>query len=77
MINKKCWYAHLHKGKKFGRGYRLNETWLQKGSSKTMEWMQFGKAWNKQTLPLSWLIERFAPVPTWHDETGKLLIKLD
>lgn len=77
MTSKKAWYAHLHKGKKFGRGYRLNETWLQKGSAKTMEWLTFGKAWHKQTIPLQDLIEKFAPVPTWHDpKTGKLFDSL-
>lgn len=65
MTNKKTWYAHLHKGKTHGRGYTLNESWLQKGSKQTLKWMKFGEAWHKQTLKLSWLINRFAPVPTW------------
>lgn len=78
LCNKKTWYAHLHKGKKYGRGYRMEESWLQTGRNKVIEWMEFQKAWKKQTIPLEWLIEKFAPVPTWHDPvTGKLLFDID
>ncbi len=67
MTNKGVWYAHLHKGKKYGRGYNLPEAWLKHGSSHTLKWMHFGKAWHKQQKSLRWLIEKFAPVPTWEN----------
>lgn len=63
--NKKTWYAHLHKGKKYGRGYFLDEKWLKQGRNFMNGWMVYGENWHKQTKPLSWLIERFYPVPTW------------
>lgn len=66
--NKKTWYAHLHKGKKYGRGYFISKTSLTQAATFTKNWMKFGKAWDKQTLPLSWLIEKFAPVPGWPDD---------
>lgn len=72
IVNKKTWYAHLHKGKKHGRGYRLEESALIKGAEHTKKWMT-QKNWRKQTLPLSSLIERFWPVPTWTDEGLKQL----
>lgn len=65
IVNKKTWYAHLHKGKKYGRGYTLFENQLTKGATFTKNWMTFKKAWHKQTLPIEWLIEKFSPVPTW------------
>lgn len=65
LTNKKTWYAHLHKGKEHGRGYNLPESWLRKGSAHTRKWMTMGAAWHKQTLPIEWLLERFAPVPSW------------
>ena len=68
VTNKKTWYAHLHKGKKHGRGYRMDGSWLTKGATFTKNWLTFGKAWHKQTLPIEWLIEKFKPVPTWHDK---------
>ena len=71
--NKKTWYAHLHKGRKYGRGYHLGKSTLNQGAKHTKKWMRFGEAWDKQTLPLSYLIERFWPVPSWTEEG---LIKL-
>lgn len=69
IVNKKTWYAHLHKGKKYGRGYHLPSDWLNKGAEHTKLWLgQVGDAWYKQTLPLSFLIEKFWPVPTWPED---------
>lgn len=67
MVNKKCWYAHLHKGKKHGRGYRLEKSALTTGRNHTMRWI-WNEAWDKQTLPFSWLINHFWPVPTWPED---------
>lgn len=64
MINKNCTYLHLHKGRKYGRGYRLNESWLQQGASFAKRWL-VDAAWDKQTVPFRRLIERFAPLPGW------------
>lgn len=66
--NKNTWYAHLHKGKKYGRGYFLSKSSLDQGAVHTKKWMRFREAWDKQTLPLSWLIEKFSPVPGWTSE---------
>jgi len=68
VTNKNTWYAHLHKGKKYGRGYTLENSLLTKGATFTKNWFIFKKAWEKQTKPLSWLIEKFWPVPTWPED---------
>jgi glycosyltransferase involved in cell wall biosynthesis len=65
MRNKKTWYAHLHKGKKEGRGYQMPKHWAVQGASYANEWLYNDKMWHKQIYPLSWLIERFMPMPTW------------
>lgn len=65
VTNKKTWYAHLHKNKETGgRGYSLDGTQLEKGTAYTNRWLT-NTAWHKQTLPFSWLIEKFWPVPGW------------
>ena len=64
VVNKNCKYLHLHKGKKYGRGYRLDESELVQGATFTKNWM-FNRAWPKQTMPFSWLIEKFWPIPSW------------
>lgn len=65
--NKNTWYCHLHKSKKYGRGYFLDIKMLSKAVEYTNKWFT-QKNWHKQTLPLSWLIEKFMPMPTWDEE---------
>jgi glycosyltransferase involved in cell wall biosynthesis len=77
MVNKKTWYAHLHKGKVFGRGYFIDNRDLIRGNNNIKKWLT-NEAWpGKQTLPLSWLIERFWPMPTWNDEALQGIKKYD
>lgn len=72
VTNKKTWYAHLHKGKKHGRMYNLNHAELPIGSQYTNKWIT-NSAWDKQTLPFEWLIEKFWPVPTWPENWRELI----
>ena len=55
VVNKKTWYAHLHKK---SRGYNLDTVPPKEYLDK---WKTMGEAWHKQTLPLSWLYEKFNP----------------
>lgn len=68
MVNKKTWYAHLHKGSKYGRGYSMSNQWLLMGRNQTMRYFAGEKVWHKQKYPLSYLIEQFMPMPGWTDE---------
>jgi glycosyltransferase involved in cell wall biosynthesis len=72
VINKKTHYAHLHKGKQYGRGYNLDKSWLAWGATYTRKWI-FNEAWAKQTHPFSWMIEKFWPIPGWPDSWRDLL----
>jgi glycosyltransferase involved in cell wall biosynthesis len=65
MVNKKTYYAHLHKGRKYGRGYSLSSGELTKGGKAINQWLVFKKAWDKQIYDIKWLIDKFAPVPGW------------
>ena len=65
--NKKTWYAHLHKGKKYGRGYRANRADWRKGDEYIKRWLT-DSAWNEQqTKPFRWMIEHFMPMPGWEN----------
>lgn len=66
MSNKKTWYAHLHKGKTYGRGYKLDNRTVEQGAMFTNKWMR-NKAWDKQTIPFAKFIEHFMPIPGWAD----------
>lgn len=72
VVNKKTWYAHLHKGKTHGRGYRLPEAWLKQGATFTKNWI-WNDAWAKQAKPFKWLIEHFWPVPSWPENWEEIL----
>lgn len=64
MVNKLTWYAHLHKGKTYGRGYSISKNSMVKGSAYSTDfWMN--NRWTGRKHDLEWLIDKFAPVPTW------------
>lgn len=68
MVNKKAHYCHLHKGKKYGRGYRLQESALKAGRNMAMRFFAGEKVWEDQKQPLSFLIEQFMPLPEWDEQ---------
>ena len=70
VVNKKTWYAHFHKpGSKSGYGfsrqqYQDHKDGIEKGRKYCTEfWMN--NRWKKRVRDLSWLVDKFAPVPTW------------
>ena len=64
VVNKKTWYAHLHKGKQYGRGYFIGKTEISKGHEYSAHyWMN--NQWEKRIHDFEWLVEKFSPVPTW------------
>lgn len=63
VVNKNTWYGHWHKTQ--SRGYSLSSAEFQKGADFTEQWREQGIVWPKQKYSLQWLVERFAPVPTW------------
>lgn len=63
-INKKTWYAHLHKGATYGRGYSVSRPDHAKGWAFCPRYWMLD-LWQERKRDLRWLIEHFAPVPTW------------
>lgn len=76
MRNKKTWYAHLHKGRKYGRGYNMPKHWAETGAQYANRWLIEDKMWHKQKYPLTWLIDRFMPMPTWPDDWEEQIKKV-
>ena len=72
MTNKKTWYAHLHKGKTYGRMYFLNKRHIVRGIAYCDDFW-FNNRWSEAQHDLAWLIERFMPVPSW---TAELIEKV-
>jgi len=67
MTNKKTWYAHLHKGPKYGRMYFIDKRQIEKGNAYCDDFW-FNNRWKEAKHDLAWLIERFMPVPSWTPE---------
>lgn len=64
-VNKKTWYAHLHKDKEMGRGYNLPGE-EQAKTAKLMEEWKSKIVFKHQKYNLDWLVNKFKPVPTWN-----------
>jgi hypothetical protein len=69
IINHNTWYAHMFRtqGGDFGFPYEISGSAVGH-AKKTARELFFKGTWELQQKPLSWLVERFWPVPGWKDE---------
>ena len=74
VTNRKTWYAHLFRtqGGDFGFPYK-HKAGAVENARKYSQDLWLNNKWDKQVHSLQWLIDRFAPVPGWH-ETNKGII---
>lgn len=82
ITNKKTWYSHLWKGKPyrekfletFGVPYtRIGHGELVAGNAYSVNYWMNNK-WEGRIHDLSWLIERFWPVPSWPEDKNKWIL---
>ena len=66
MRNKKAWYAHLHKGKTYGRMYSMSQSERVRGNAYSFDFWWHNR-WAERAHDLGWLIDRFWPHPGWPD----------
>ena len=64
MVTKRCWGAHLHKGKKYGRGYHPNKAENSAGHEYNA-WYWMTDQWTGRRVSMRSFIERWMPIPTW------------
>jgi glycosyltransferase involved in cell wall biosynthesis len=66
-VNKKTYYCHLHKGKRYGRMYHQDSKEIVDAHNYSARyWMN--NEWKDRIHDINWLIERFWPVPTWPED---------
>lgn len=70
MVNHQTWYAHLFRT----QGGDFSFPYKQPGGAvvrtKRNVWNSFfDKSWAKQIHPMSWLVEKFWPVPGWDEKS--------
>lgn len=63
LVTKRATYWHWHKGKE-GRGYFISKGEMHRGSIYAIDYWMHDR-WPERKHNLRWLIERFAPVPSW------------
>jgi hypothetical protein len=66
MVNKKTWYAHLHKGKRFGRMYGMDMNEVRRGHMYSAHYWAEDQ-WPERVRDFGWLVDHFWPLPKWPD----------
>lgn len=76
VTNRKTWYAHLFRtqGGDFSFPYPQSGKQVE-AARKYSRKLFLDNTWEKQIYPLSWLIEKFKPLPDWHEEKGKEMLE--
>jgi glycosyltransferase involved in cell wall biosynthesis len=71
VVNKKTWYAHLHKGKG-GKGYGFSREQYKKHETdkeKARRYcMDYWLATHDYPHDFKWLIDKFWPIPSWPED---------
>ena len=69
ICNHKTWYAHMFRtqGGDFSFPYEQKQSKVEEAKSHARD-LFFHNKWDKAIHPLSWLIEKFWPVPGWTQE---------
>jgi len=74
-VNKKTWYAHLHKGKQHGRMYHVNREWNKEmfdGTNWSADYWMNNK-WDERVHDFAWLVdEKFPNMPSWPENWKEL-----
>lgn len=66
MVNKKTWYAHMHKGSQRPVGWTISrEQTRDTYDYSARYWM--GNKWEGRVRDMEWFIDKFMPMPTWPD----------
>lgn len=64
MTNKNTWYAHLHKGPRYGRGYFMTKQSMRDSNKYSFDFF-INNRWHKAIYDFNWVIEKFMPLPDW------------
>ncbi len=62
-VNKKTWYAHLHKGNRYGRMYKMPGGTVEASNWSADYWLN--NKWEGRVHDFEWFIEKFPDMPKW------------
>lgn len=66
MVNKLTWYAHLHKGSKYGRFYKFPGGTVEASNWSAEHWLNDREP--GMIHDFAWFIEHFWPMPSWPED---------
>lgn len=66
MVNKKTWYAHMHKGKQHNRGFRFTNEQNELSYKLIADYFMFNQ-WEQRAHDIEWFVDKFMPMPSWPD----------
>ena len=69
VVNKNTWFAHYFRVGKLKFPYHISGDAQERARLYSRD-LWLNNKWPKQIRPLSWLVEKFAPVKYWHDPVG-------
>jgi len=78
LVNHSTWYAHMFRTQGGDFGFPYDQSGRAVDRTKRNTWAKYttGK-WAKQIHPVSWLVEKFWPVPGWNDTHLKKLKEVE
>ena len=78
VTNTKCWFSHMFRtqGGDFSFPYKQDERQINHARKYSRNLWQNDK-WPLATRKFQWLLDKFAPIPGWHDETKGIIFYTD
>lgn len=75
ITTRNTWFAHMFRTGNFAGSFGGGSSFpyhisydAQEYARKYSQDLWLNNKWHKQVYPLEWLVEKFKPVPDWHDE---------
>lgn len=75
MVNKNCWYAHMHKNGDKDRGYHIPHAQNELSYKLAADFFVGDKPFEGRKHNFEWFIDKFMPMPTWPENWRELLHK--
>jgi glycosyltransferase involved in cell wall biosynthesis len=75
VVNKDTWYSHMFRtqGGDFSFPYAISGQQIARAKSRAKD-IWWGNKWKRQSRPLSWMLDKFWPVPGWTDTDREIVI---
>lgn len=74
-VNKKTWYAHLHKGNRYGRMYKMPGGTVEASNWSAEYWLN--NRWEGRVHDFAWFInEKFPGMPSWPENWEEEIRKM-